>query len=385
MERLIHIFSFLLVLIIIVDPVNSLFAKKSFIFTVLMGLCLLRYKANLRFIPPLFAVTIVSFISLLSGMLLEVSVDYGMFYQYLLCFSLLLLLLWYERIDLLSYITYPCLALSLFSIFGMYIMQYNPSIEAVIYEFTRSHDNFILMSHRTFLGIDFVTFYYKSLIIIILPASLYFYKFLFEHGNKKRNLIFSLIFLCALYAGGNRTVLLMCFIIPLLSLIKKYKNVFGVRLLLIVTISYGLYIGYQAITEKEESSIETKQGHLRSYEDFYSEKPMAIFFGTGAGSYFYSKGFHGNTTLTEWTYIEILRMYGIFGMCIILYILLYPAFILYKKRKSYIYYYPFLTGYLLFLLSCGSNPYLLNSTGMLYVLSFYLYVFNPIYKGKILK
>ena len=77
------------------------------------------------------------------------------------------------------------------------------------------------------------------------------------------------------------------------------------------------------------------------------------------------------TLQTEWTYLELLRNYGLLSLPI-LGVFAYPLVRLFRHRSD-----PFTQGvfftYVVYLLIAGTNPLLLSSTGMLMILSAYSY------------
>ena len=77
-------------------------------------------------------------------------------------------------------------------------------------------------------------------------------------------------------------------------------------------------------------------------------------------------------------------MYGILGGSFIIYFLLKPLFLIIKEKKQISTWYPITLGYILFLIACGSNPYLINSTGLITIATIYSIAYNPIYRDKAL-
>ena len=94
--------------------------------------------------------------------------------------------------------------------------------------------------------------------------------------------------------------------------------------------------------------------------------------GQGPGTEFYSEGFRKMTMKTEWTYVELLRNYGL--LCIpILYVVIYPFLRLLKQAFKFDSALAIAFGYVIYLVIAGTNPLLLSSTGMLVILSAYSY------------
>jgi hypothetical protein len=139
---------------------------------------------------------------------------------------------------------------------------------------------------------------------------------------------------------------------------------------------------FSLIAEKSEASNKIKFANLDSYSELLIKHPTILLSGQGAGSIFYSKGRHSMVVQTEWSYLEILRMFGIIGAAVIVVLFFYPLYLIYKKRKLLELWVPAFLGYVLYLFVGGTNPLLLGSTGMLIMLSAYSYALNPSYELK---
>jgi hypothetical protein len=131
---------------------------------------------------------------------------------------------------------------------------------------------------------------------------------------------------------------------------------------------------FSLISEKSEASNKVKFANLDSYSELLIKHPTILLSGQGAGSIFYSKGRRSMVVQTEWSYLEILRMFGIIGAAVIIILFFYPLFLIYKKRKILELWIPVFVGYRFYLL--------LGSTGMLVLLSAYSYALNPSYEMK---
>ena len=186
----------------------------------------------------------------------------------------------------------------------------------------------------------------------------------------------------ALLLSGTRASMLAVISIYVLNLIIWIYNlrlgkIFAIPFFLIATFSIGLLLN-NLISEKDEKSNEIKFSYLDSYTDLISNNTSIILFGQGAGSKFYTKTNHGLSYQTEWSYIEMFRMFGLFGFLIIVTIFYYPLFIIYKNRKSLKDAFSIMLGYFLYLLVGGTNPLLIGSTGMLVLLVAYTYCYNTV-------
>lgn len=335
---------------------------------------------NIRNFPIIGLLILCNIVSYLMADLAGLKMDYSLTIHFLIFFILLTCILWDYCIDFLYPIIMGGVILSILTIAGFVSILFFPDLEMLLYEYSKEHDLIFLMSHRTFLGVEFISFCFKSLPILTIPASFYLYNFLYQREQKMHNFFLSLLFLFAMFCGGNRALLLGVIVIvgamsyPILRGKKLFRLLGGVACVIFFAIVW------MALTETGEASNDVKYGHLSSYIDYFSNNWQFLFFGSGAGSYFYSVGFGDYTNLSEWTYIEIYRMYGLFGGTFIVYFLLKPLFNYNTKKKKIKQWLPVSLGYMLFLIICGSNPYLINSTGLICIIFIYSYVANPKYK-----
>lgn len=123
----------------------------------------------------------------------------------------------------------------------------------------------------------------------------------------------------------------------------------------------AVYLGVNFF-EKAEISNNVKLGHIKSYFNHF--KTMNLLIGDGLGTSFYTEGFKSHAYITELTYFEMFRRFGVFGFSILLIWLLYPLKVLYKNKEI-------LSWYPVYLMAAGTNPLLFSSTGMLLLVFVY--------------
>ena len=78
-----------------------------------------------------------------------------------------------------------------------------------------------------------------------------------------------------------------------------------------------LFLIFLLVTEKGEASNAIKFGHLPSYWQLFNDHPEYLLIGQGPATSFYTEGFHEMTLQTEWTYLELLRNYGLLSLPIL--------------------------------------------------------------------
>ena len=171
--------------------------------------------------------------------------------------------------------------------------------------------------------------------------------------------------LCISGARANilAVILLICSFFCL-NLIRERKLVMAFFIIIVAGIS-ALLVLFLLLGEKSDASIKVKTLHKISYMEIFNKNPLkTLFTGWGAGSEFYSKGFHKMTDTTELSFYETIRRYGIIStFFIFLFIWFRPVIYCFANKFPFVYSMFFsiiLASYIL--VSC-TNPFLLGSIG----------------------
>lgn len=372
--------------VLIVDPPNILFHAKNPVFILLVLFLFLRYCGRVNVDKfCLFLLTYFLIIgTFLRGNVAGYAFDYESSIGVIKAFSPMLLLCWADKIDVFNKILFPLVCVSLFSLFVAYSMYFSPEIETAIYSFIQDDNDFMKLSRRSFLGIKIISVFYKTIPLAIIPCSVYCYKVITEPNHRTRNGLLFLIFAMAIFFGGTRANMLSVFFIFVFFWIRQRGNeVFGkvlTYLQILIFLLFAFYLVTVFLSEKGEHSNAIKFGHLMSYYDLFISHPDILLFGQGVGSLFYSAGFGVMVAQTEWTYVEIIRYFGLIGGSFVIGIFFFPLYLLYKHRVKIKYTLPFGLGYLLYLCIAGTNPLLISSTGILALLMGYSYVLAPYHR-----
>lgn len=370
---------FLFVTLTIVDAGNIFTGLKTPLFLFLMVFLFLKYKnVDVKIIRKVLILVGISVISLAFGTLYGYDHDKPTMMQFLFTYSILLLLCWRKHFKITeTLINVPALILSIGTIVAWLSMQMFPSLYSFIYAFSDSiQPPVIFLDDRQFLGVTFYSVFYTPLVFCVLPASVSFYKFLFEKSSKGKNLVFSGIFCFGLFCGGNRACLLCVIIVvggmAMFYLWKKSKAL--ATIVSLICISLFLILALNLSGEDEDSN-NIKRDHLKTYVKILKEEPYVYITGMGPGAMVYTRGFGAKAPLMEWQYIELFRYYGI-GALFVLALYISPMWYLWRHKKRYRYAIPLMWGCLSYMASSMGNPYLLNSTGMLVVIILESYIKN---------
>lgn len=379
-QRITGFTALLFVLLCLVDPNSTIFRLKIPSFLLFITSLAVFYKPNIKYVGLILSLIIVSQFSVFLGYLGEIPADDQIQLQYSIFFTLLITLLWSEHIDLFFPLSFAGFILSILSILGFMAMLFSPEIENALYLFSISHDQPYFMSQRTFLGIDFTSFVFMSLPPTFIPTAIHYEKLLYEKRNRGLNLLLTIVYFFAFFCSGQRAMFLGIFAILMIISYPKIKQFRILQLLVIFLVVIGIYIGYLLITDPDSKSTNIKFGHIESYLTLFQSNWEYLIFGMGPGAFFYSKGFGEMTSLTEWTYIEIIRMYGFVGLFLFVCLLIIPLVRHNNKKNPIKYWQSIVVGYIVFLISCMSDPWLIGSPGLICILYIYSIVDNPNFK-----
>jgi hypothetical protein len=383
-QKLLFLFSFVL----IIDPSGLLlFRIKDILFVFLIGYLFFTHKKYHKEALFFLIVTYIMItITFLFGKMQRFDFDYNFTKFIYKTFVLLILLGWINKLNFLETIYFPTILVAIISILLYYIAlnYYNSDFFFKLYSFSNMSHRTFTISWRSFLGYEVLGIYYRSAPILLLPLSIYFNNLLDKNKrNIKTFLIFLLLFTAILLSGTRALMLSGCGVV-FFVLINKMDSIYfwrkSVPIVLMIGTMAILFTTLLFLSDKQETSNVIKTGHIISYIELFKSEPSILILGQGAGSLFYSSGFGEYVSQTEWTYIEMLRMFGIFGLVWIFILYFYPARKIWKQRRNITLAIPFLIGYLFYLMNAGINPLLLGSNGLLVLLTTYSLAYNPAYK-----
>lgn len=367
----------LLIFLFVADPTNTILHLKIPVFALFMAFNLLFLKADWGKLLYSFIPIIAVLVAWLFAQMRQAVIDYDELKACVTSFMILCFLPWVRHYDIIALSKIPMLATALIAITLFWVIVFFPYTEGYIYNFMKAHDHTIMMSRRVFLGVSMFSMYYKSTaaFMIVLGVALFS---LMKKGKKKLLdilLVAALVNMLAI-SGTRSSMLLPCVLCGCLCLIfmrnRRYLRYIVYPLCTVTAIGL-LVVLVKLLAETGEPSNLVKYGHLESYKVLFSENPLFLLTGQGPGTYFFTDGFHQMTLKTEWTYIEMVRNYGI--LCLpILYVLVRPLFVLlrfFNKNDEAI---AVAISFIIYLVIAGTNPLLLSSTGMLVVLTVYSFV-----------
>ena len=236
----------------------------------------------------------------------------------------------------------------------------------------------VMMSKRYILGFEIFGMYLKSFIDLIVGLFVIYYQTFNSRGKMQRvgYILLFVLFTVAFFMSGTRSTMLLPFFMLGVVLFDRVTQTRRLKYFLypaltIFAIAF-LMLVLMLASEQGEKSNTIKFAHLTSYAQLFADNPLYLLWGQGPGTWFYSSGFGAMTDETEWTYMELLRNYGL--LCIpMLYVYVLPLFRLWPHIRTNNFTFGIFCTYFCYLVIAGTNPLLMSSTGIIMVLMAYSY------------
>jgi hypothetical protein len=380
------------VLIALVDPTDQITHLKMPLFVAVVGVWLFRvFTRRVHLGSPelwtgvlFFALVIPSYATFigLSGATLPVT---GPTFATMKSFMIIFLLpiVVSERAGLVRTVARYSSVVALLTLAMLVISIVAPIIFTAIYEFTLEKQNALVRPTDLF-GVGIGSFYYKTVAVLVFPIAYHLEK-LASGAKSIRQLPLLVMYCTAIFFSGSRASILAvalvfgCFAAVVL---KRSLGLWSAPVLLafaVIGVSLAA-VAFGGFFDKNESSNAAKLGHIHSYIEEFDAHPHYLLVGQGADTEFYTEGFQRKTNLTEVTYIELVRVFGLPVAILLLAGFFYPLIPLSKAASEH----GNLVGvaYAVYLFEAGSNPLLIGSTGLLVVVSVWAFVLTSEFVGK---
>ena len=232
-----------------------------------------------------------------------------------------------------------------------------PQLYGAILVFGRQ-TNLFLLGERVYAGVHFPTMYY-----VTAPLLVFCLAYFMERAGKRADkwtIYFILVTGAGLFLSGTRNTILMSLLIPAYYFLRQRRG----RVVLALALPVVLFMAaevLQSMFDPKDVSTAAKVAYLGDYANILSD-PKNLVLGQGLGTRFFATGLGEVVSITELSYFEIVRTYGmIIGIAFFLY-LVYPIIVLVRSRDARYY---CVVGYSAYLIENYSNPYMLSSNGML--------------------
>lgn len=370
---------YLLIFVIMLDPTNTILHKKDIVFIVVVAYNIFFFKPDWSKLPIILAMFCAVAVPWVLSVILGVKIEDEDVLAVFKSISPIILLLWCYKYDLVALSKGPVILCS-FSVVVLYlVIFFFPEIESIIYAFFIDKEEPVLMSRRTILGVEIFGMYLKSIVSFLFVLTYYLYSTSCKGQRNFRKVLYLIIILFAFFVSGTRSTMiapLFIFIIVGYKSFSKMKNAKYILYPLIVVLGVIFVLGlYFMAFEKNEDSNVVKYAHIASYIQLFGEHPWYLLTGEGPGSCFYSEGFDKVVKTTEWTYLELVRYFGVFSL-IIIWVFYKPLISLWTYSKNDPFVRCMFWAYFAYLLIAGTNPLMLSSTGMIMLLMAYSFSCN---------
>lgn len=373
----------ILVLILLIDPSDLIFHLKTPLFFLIIFFWVVdkilnkkKIKFNKDINTIVYVFLFIPVIGLISGIVQNDIVDFDFAAGIIKSFSIFFITILvidmdipiYQNVNWLSF----CIPLIIIPIYFLFLLDQDYFSKAVNYLVEDKGE--AAFAVRNFYGIEVVMMYYRTSALLVFPLGYFFSGFL-----TRRNFVFLILsFICfiTLFLSGTRGNIVAGFLIFTYlifnHMIRKKKYILILASCLIML--YGAVILFSNLSFQEKDESQTiKAGHMASYFKLFSNSPGTLLFGQGPGSKFFSSGINADILQSELTYLDLVRFFGIPLSLILIFILIYPILILYKKRLNRKYL-PAIVAYYGYLFIVGTNPLLISSTGIVAVIIMYSFL-----------
>ena len=221
----------------------------------------------------------------------------------------------------------------------------------------------IFYSDQRFYGGDltYQQAYFVCSPMLVIPIAYYLYRFRESRNTDLWSLSLLIVsFFGLLLAGSRNNMFAALFMLPSLYIIFSRKKILPIVLTSSFLIIFILISANEiaALLDPSEISNSTKLGYLPDYAIIFSDLNN-LFFGQGLGSYYNFSILSYPYFITELTYFELFRNFGLILGLPMLILLIYPIFMSLRLEKGALLQKYMAIAYSFYLIMCFTNPNLL--------------------------
>jgi hypothetical protein len=388
LKKLLRTVLILLLIVCVYDPEDKILGIKVYLFVMgwllfsLMVLCSKNTYVSKKMLIYLSLFILIPLISIFyyffTGDYYKNYDGYAYFKAYL--FVTIAIILYATRIDLLRPLIAILTSVSLFSITILAFDYFN--ISSVVNFFVEMGPKYGVLSigYRQYgtpiiPSLKGVYFYVSD--VLVFPIGYFTMKIFFSKGIIRiRYGLLLVINMIAMFFSATRNNILATIMIPILIIFWYSKSKVWPSIIIVLLIGLSL-INIEGIEDsmfrKDNVSNITKLSFFNDYLNLFSDEEVLLF-GQGLGSYFKSTK-RGYVSLTELTYFEFIRRFGLILAIPSFALLLYPLIKL-RSKKNRSEHYLYLI-YLFYLVMSFFNPFLMSSNGMMILVIVLYKTFPP--------
>jgi len=215
-------------------------------------------------------------------------------------------------------------------------------------------------------GVTFLQVYFVTSPMLAIAIAYYFdrARSAYRAGAAAFYWVLFVINVAGMLLAGTRNNILISLVMPILLWLLYARNktigaLFGLVAVAVLIVTFAGEL--EAFFNPAETSNSAKLSLLQDYGRILSD-PVVLLLGQGLGAY--DQWYRGGLAVTEFTYFELVRNFGLLGAGIMLGLLLFPvghAFAANRSRGDK----AIAVGFGCYLLMCASNPNLFSSMGIL--------------------
>jgi hypothetical protein len=225
---------------------------------------------------------------------------------------------------------------------------------------------FFTLYERSYASFTYPLVYFYTSSLLVVAIGYFCYQSLFSVGRARFwNVLLLLLNVCGMLLSGTRNNMIIGLLMPLMVIAwykgTKVRLAVGAALALVFSVGLGFGV-VQAMLSSDEFSNTIKLLHYQDYMSMFGDW-RTLLFGQGLGASFLSTALGTRVSITELTYLEFIRTFGLIIAAVYYGLLLFPVGKLREQSFRGIHY--LLLAYASYLLICVSNPLLLSSSGML--------------------
>jgi hypothetical protein len=366
---------FLFLFSCVFDPADHLLGLKVWLFLIAFGMTLFRlinvqgmFSLSRELLVYIVMFVGIPMLSILNGML-DGPYRYeglALINGYLLIFLTSILVL--NRVDLMSVLAKVLTVLAVVIVITRITLQVMPDLYPVLAVFGE-RTGVVILDVRSYLDtVSMMQVYFVTSPMLVISIAWYAQRAAHAGNRSARYAALATVFLhmVAMMLAGSRNNIFMAIALPVALgfLFSRHRAIY----IMIVTalVSVLLYVfadQLRALLSPNEVSNNIKLMLLDDYSRILAD-PKTLMFGTGLGVYEFWNAKSAYYFISELTYLEMVRNFGLPGALLMLGLLLWPVYKEFSYRSNVAE--PALAiGWGGYLFMCISNPNLFNSMGIL--------------------
>jgi hypothetical protein len=227
----------------------------------------------------------------------------------------------------------------------------------------------LILDKRSFGDFELIQVYFVTSPMLAISIAYYFDRLMVGPGGGRRFLFLALtaVNIAGMFLAGTRNNILVSLLLPFVLWPLYAKRVVVASLCsfaVLAALAWPFVDWLSAFFDPSEGGNSIKLVEMNDYFRIFGDT-LTLLFGQGLGAYEnWTDGIHQFYFVTELTYLEMVRNFGLIGALVMLGLLLFPIanafFVQTSKRERSL-----AVAYLLYLVMCATNPNLFSSMGML--------------------